>query len=169
MLGARVGRFRFPLGRVGDQRGGDVVDAARDAAVEIAGLEARRNGVRDNDARHRVGQRALEAVADLDAHLSLLWRDEEKDAVVLLGFAELPRAEELVGVRLDLLAAERSDGCDHQLDAGLLLEGRRALFEVGGRDRRENVRGVDDPAGQRRENSPPKKQRRSTERRRGLR
>ena len=118
MLGARVGRLRLPLGRIRRQRGDDVVDAARDPAAVIAGLEAGRDGVGDDEARHRVGQRALEFVADLDPHPPLLRRDEEKNAVILLGFAELPRTEEFVGVGLDLFAPERGDGRDHQLDAG---------------------------------------------------
>jgi hypothetical protein len=45
-------------------------------------------------------------VADLNAHTALVRRDEKKDAVVPMGLAELPGAEEGVGVRLDLLAVE---------------------------------------------------------------
>ena len=48
-LGARVGRLRLPFRRIGGERGDDVVDAARHAAVEIAGLEPRRDGVGDDD------------------------------------------------------------------------------------------------------------------------
>ena len=74
---------RLPFRGVGRQHGDDVVDAAGDAAGEIAGLEARRDGVGDDHLRQRVGQRALEAVADLDAHPALVRRDQQQDAVVL--------------------------------------------------------------------------------------
>ena len=117
MLGAHVGRPRLPFGRVRGQRGDDVVDAAGDAAVEIAGPESRRDRVGDDDAGDGVGQRALEAVADLDAHPPLVRGDQEEDAVVLLRFAQLPGAEERVGVGLDLLPAERRHGRHDELDA----------------------------------------------------
>ena len=149
MLGAHVGRLRLPFGRVGGQRGDDVVDAARDAAVEIAGLESRRDRVRNDDAGDGVGQRALEAVADLDAHPPLLRRDQKESAVVLFRFAQFPGAEQPVGVGLDLLAVERGHGRDDELNAGLLLEIGELALEIGVRDRREDVRLVDDPSGQR--------------------
>ncbi len=133
LLGAHVLGLRLPLGRVGRERGDDVVDAPRHAAVEVAGLEAGRDGVGDDQARDGVGQRALEAVADLDAHPPFLRRDQEQGAVVLLSLAELPETEQLVGVRLDLLAIERRDGRDHELDAGLLLEVGELALEVGDR------------------------------------
>ena len=65
-----------------------------------------------------------------------------------LGLAELPRAEELVGERLDLLALEGGDRRHHQLDARLLLEIGELAFEVRGRDGRENMRLIDDPSGE---------------------
>ena len=98
----------LPFGGVGRQHGDDVVDAARDAAAEIAGLEARRDGVGDDDLGQRVGQRAFQPVADLDAHPPLVRRDQQQHAVVLGLLAELPGAEQLVGVGLDLLALERA-------------------------------------------------------------
>ena len=104
-----------------------------DAAVEIARLEAGRDGVGDDDLRGRVGQRALEPVADLDAHAMLFGRDQEQRAVVLLRLAELPGAEELVGVGLDLLAVERGDRRDDQLDARLRLELGELALEIGAR------------------------------------
>ena len=72
--------------------------------------------------RQRVGQRAFEPVADLDAHPLLVRRDQQQHAVVLGLLAELPGAEQLVGVGLDLLAFERVDGGDDELDAGLGFE-----------------------------------------------
>ena len=76
------------------------------------------------------------------------------------GFAELPGAEQLVGVGLDLLAAERGHGRHDELNAGLLLEVGELALEVGGGDRREDVRLIDDPPGERRESWPPRAPRR---------
>ena len=112
----------LPLGRVGGQNGYDVVDPAGDTAAEVAGLETRRYRIGDDDFRQRVGQRALEAVADLDSHPVLVRRDEQQHTVVLVLLAELPGAKQLVGVGLDLLALERGDGGDDKLDAGLRFE-----------------------------------------------
>ena len=149
MFRAHVGRLRLPLGRVGGQRGDDVVDAARDAAVEIAGLESGRDGVRNDDAGDGVGQRALKAVADLDAHPPLLRRDQKERAVVVFGVAQFPGAKQPIGVRLDLLAVERGHGRHDELDSGFLLEIGELALEIGLRDRREDVRLVDDPSRQR--------------------
>ncbi len=80
-----------------------------DAAAEIAGLEARRDRVGDDDLRQRVGQRAFEAVADLDAHLALVRRDQQQHAVVLLRFSpSFQMRKSSIGVGLDVLAF--SDG-----------------------------------------------------------
>ena len=99
----------------------------------------------------RVGQRAFEAVADLDAHAALVRRHQQQDAVVLVGLAELPGAEEVVGVGLDLLPLQRSDGGDDELDAGLRLEIGELRLDRGLGLRREDAGLVDDAAGERRE------------------
>ena len=72
----------------------DRADAALDAAVEVVVLELRRHLVADDAARHGVGQRAFEPVADLDAHLAVLRRDDDEHAVVLALLAELPLVED---------------------------------------------------------------------------
>ena len=128
----------LPFRRIGGQHRDDVVDAARNAAVEIARLEARRDGVGDDDLGGRVGQRSLEPIADLDAHPVFVGRDEKQHAVVLLRFAEPPGAEKLVGVGLDLLAVERGDGRHDELDARLVLEVLQLPFERGARVGRED-------------------------------
>ena len=69
-----------------------------------------------------VGQRAFEAIADLDAHLVLGRRNEQQHAIVLLGFAKLPEAEELIGIGLDVAALQRLHGGNDELDAGFVLE-----------------------------------------------
>ena len=118
--------LRLPLGAVARKHADDAVDAALDAAGKIAGLEARHDGARDDDRRQRVGQRAFEAVADLDAHLVLVRRDQQQHAVVLLRLAELPDAEQLVGIGLDVAALQRLHRGDDELDAGLVFE----VFEL---------------------------------------
>ena len=90
-----------------------------DAAVEVVRLELRRHDVADDAARRRVGQRAFEAVADLDAHLAVVRHDDDEHAVVLALLAELPRFEHARRVLLDALAAERGHRQHHDLVGGL--------------------------------------------------
>ena len=54
-----------------------------------------------------------------------------------------------IGVGLDLLAVERGHGRNDELDAGLLFEIGELALEIGLRDRREDVRLVNNPSGQR--------------------
>ncbi len=75
----------------------------------------------------RVGQRAFEAVADLDPHLVLLRRNQKQHAIVLFFLAKAPGAKQSIGVRLDLVAFERFHRGDDKLDAGLGFE-RGELF-----------------------------------------
>ena len=53
-----------------------LVEAGVDAAVEIALLEQRRDGVVDDAAAGDVGERAFEAAADLDAHGAVVLGDD---------------------------------------------------------------------------------------------
>jgi hypothetical protein len=96
----------LPFRRIRGQHGDDVVDAARDAAAVVAGLEARRDGIGDDHRRKGIGQRAFQAIAHFDAHPPFLGRDQQQHAVVLLLLAELPEAEQVVGIGLDLLPLE---------------------------------------------------------------
>ena len=66
------------------------VDAGRDAAGEIAGPEFRRDDLVDDPPRGDVGERAFEAVADLDAQMPVVLGDDEDRAVVDLLAADLP-------------------------------------------------------------------------------
>ena len=82
-------------------------------------------------------------VAEAHVHVS--------SAVVLVLFAELPCPEEFVGVRLDLLAIERTDRGDDELNAGFRLKigefGGEGLARIGWND----VGLIDDAARKRRE------------------
>ena len=104
----------------------DVVDAARHAAGEVVRLEARRDRVLDDVFGDRVGQRAFQPVADLDADLALVRRMQQQHAVVLAALAELPAAEQSVGVVLDRIAVQRLHRRDDDLVRGLALRARRA-------------------------------------------
>ena len=101
----------------------------------------------------RVGQRALEAIADLDAHAPLVRRDQQQHAVVLRFLAELPGPKQLVGVGFDLLTFERGDGGDDELNAGFVLEIRELRLDRASGIERDDVGLIDDAPGQRRESS----------------
>src|ERR1700722_3433982 len=141
-------RRLLPFRGIGRQRSDRIVDAARNAAVEIAGLEAGRDGVGDDDLADRVGQRAFEAIADLEAHLVFLRSDEKQQAVVLLRLAELPQAKEFVGVRFYLLAVERGDGRHHELDAGFVVERLQLGLKRGALTSRDDIGLVDHAPGE---------------------
>ena len=77
------------------------VDAGADAAGKSPVLKRGVIAVVMMTLRERVGERAFEPVADLDADLALGRGDEEQRAVVGLGLADLPVAEQAVAVILD--------------------------------------------------------------------
>ena len=64
-------RLRLPIGGVAVEHADNAVHAALDAAGKVVGLEARNDGAGNDDGRQRVGERAFEAVADLDAYFML--------------------------------------------------------------------------------------------------
>src|SRR5262249_39700636 len=114
----------------GDDRGHTV----RNALVEIAGLELRRDDVPDDAASRPVAGRALEPVTHLDAQLPVLRCDHEQDAVVLALLSELPRPEDFDGVFLDGLVADRRHGEHRDLIArGLLMGLERRGDALAGR------------------------------------
>ena len=102
-----------------------------------------------------VGERAFEAVADLDAHLALVRRHDQQHAVVLVLLADLPVAAELIAVVLDRGALQRFERHHDELVGGLgfevgeLLRERRALRRV------EDIGVVDHAAGERGEGRAP--------------
>ena len=65
-------------------------DAGGDAAGEIAALEFRRDVLVDDALGGDVGQRAFEAIADLDAQMPVVLGDDQQRAVVDLLAADLP-------------------------------------------------------------------------------
>ena len=75
--------------------------------AEIAFAEPRRDRLVDDAVADEVGERALEAVTDLDAQRAVLHRDEQQCAVVRLLAAELPGVDDADRVLLDLLGLRR--------------------------------------------------------------
>src|SRR5262245_15744460 len=129
------GRFRplggalLPFGSVAGEHAGDVVDAAVDAAGKVVGTKARDDCVLDDEPRDRVGERAFEPVADLDAHLALVRRHDQHHAVVLVLLADTPVAPELDPVILDRGALQRFERHHHELVGGLGLERGELVIE----------------------------------------
>ena len=95
-------------------------------APKLPGAKMRPHDVVQDLSRAGVGEAALEAVADLDAHAALLPRHDEEHAVVDVLPAELPRLEDPHRVVLDRVALEAVDREDGDLGACPLLEVRRA-------------------------------------------
>ena len=77
-------------------------------------------------------------------------RHQQQQAVVLLRLAQLPEAEEIVGVGLDFLSAEARHGRHDELDAGLRLEIGKLALQRGAGLFRQHGGAVDHAAAQRR-------------------
>src|SRR5205823_2466272 len=78
-----------------------------EAAGEIAGLELRRDVFVDDTLGGSVGQRAFEAIADLDPQAAIVLGDDEQRAVVDLLAADLPGFCDPERELLDRLAVRR--------------------------------------------------------------
>ena len=79
----------------------------------------------------------------------LVGRDQKQHAVILLCLAELPEAEELIGVGLDVAALQRLHRGDNELDAGFVFERLQLGFKRALVGRRNDVGLIDDAAGER--------------------
>ena len=151
----RTGAFGLLLGalhefRVAFQHLDEIVDAAGNAAREIARPEARQDGVLDDEAGDGIGQRAFEPVADLDPHRLFVRRHDEQRAVVPALLADAPMAAEPVAEILDLQPLQRWQRDDDELRRGLGFEIGQFAVDLGlGRDV-DDLGVVDDAARQRR-------------------
>src|SRR5262249_23500013 len=113
----RIGALRralLPFLGVTAEHADDVVDAAADAAGDIVGAKARDDRVLDDELGDGVGERALEAVAHLDAHLALAWHHDQQHAVVGVLLPDSPAAAELDAEVLDRGPLQRFQGYDHE-------------------------------------------------------
>src|SRR5215469_15761417 len=125
---------RLPFLGIDRHRLDDVIDPATDAAGEIVDPKTRNDGVLYDELRYRVGESALEAVADLDAHLAFVRRHDQQCAGVLLFLSNLPVAPKLVAVVLDRCSLKRLQRNHNELAGGLGLElGELALERSLGR------------------------------------
>src|SRR5262249_61873190 len=88
-------RALLPFLGVAGEHADDVVDGAADAAGDVVGAKARDDRVLDDELGDGVGERALEPVADLDAHLAVGWRHDQQHAGVLALLSDSPAATEL--------------------------------------------------------------------------
>jgi hypothetical protein len=143
------------LGRLGlglvvrqGQLGDDRVGPRRDPAFQVAGLELRQDDGLDDDAGQGVGQDRLQAVADLDAHLAFGRSHDQQGAGVGPLLANAPGAAQLVAIVLDLVALQAGRRGHDQLAAGGLFQAFQLGRQLGLDLRRQDVGGVDDPAGQ---------------------
>jgi hypothetical protein len=144
-------RAPLPIGRAAGQHLRDVADARGRGAVELARAQRRNEVVLDDELGDRIGQRAFEAVADLDAHFAVVGRDQQQDAVVLGRLAQSPATEQLIGVVFDCAALQRSNGRDHDLIAIARFQRGELRRERLARLDTQHLRIVDDAPAQRRE------------------
>ena|SRR6476469_6623139 len=86
-------RSLLPIRRVCCQDRDDVIDTPRNAASEIAGLESGYERIRYDDIGQRISECTLQPVADFDTSLSIIWRDQKEDTVVLGLFTKLLSSE----------------------------------------------------------------------------
>ena len=82
------------------------------------GAEPRPEEVVESAATDKIGQHRLEPIAGLEAHLVVLHREDEQEAVVFSLRAELPSAEGALGERLDRIVAEGVREVDRRPDVG---------------------------------------------------
>ena len=106
---------------------------ASSAARPVAGAEVRDDLLVQDAAGDRVGERTLEAVARLDAHLAVAHEDEEDDAVVELLASGLPRLGGPAREVLERGRGQLGEDRDDDLVRGLLLERLRASPRAGRR------------------------------------
>ncbi|MNT14473.1 hypothetical protein D3C72_1494820 [compost metagenome] len=100
----------------------DGVGPGDDAGGVVARAEGRQDVVADDHGGIGVGQHALQAIADLDAHLAFVRRDDQQRAAVVFLLSDAPVTTQLIAEVLDLLILKRGQGDDHQLIAGLLFQ-----------------------------------------------
>ncbi len=103
---------------------------AGEQAIGVAILaESRLIDVDDDAFAECVGERAFQPVADFDAHLALVGRDHDEQAVVLVGPAEAPLFEGLERRVLDAVALQAAGDEDGGPDAVLAAQLGDALAE----------------------------------------
>src|SRR5262249_59596311 len=126
-------------------RGEQGIDACRDRAVLVAGLQPGRDRLADDPRGHEVGDAVLEAVADLDPHLAVVGQDEEDGAVVAGPVSDAPGPERALREVFNRRLARRAADPDEDLrarGASVGLEPRRERLARGRREEAGAVRDV---------------------------
>src|SRR5215469_5238149 len=95
--------------------------AGDNAGAEVAAAKVRQNLALDYRPIDCVGQRSLKPVADFDADLVLLGRDNQQHAVVFALLPDSPEAAELVTEIFDRKTLQRRKSYDHDLLAAYAL------------------------------------------------
>ena len=106
------------------------VEPGVQAARVVVLIEPRHDGLGDDALRERVGNRAFEPVADLDAQAAIVVRDDEHDAVVDAAAADAPLLGHAQRVFLDRLGRRRRHEQHGDLAALARLECRELVLEA---------------------------------------
>ena len=97
----------FCLCRGAIELGYQRIHPCADPAGHVALLETRGNFIANNPARQRVGDILVKAIANLDPHLALCWRDQQQQPLIALLAADAPLFKQSDGIHLDGFAIER--------------------------------------------------------------
>ena len=126
---------------------GDLEDSEDHAAIDVSRPKQRDHAFVDDAPGVRIRDDPLESLPDLDPHLSLLPRDQQENAVVLLLSAELPLVDDSDRRLLDREPGERGEGEDRELSSAFFVESAQRGLQVPASFRREHAgRVVDRPA-----------------------
>ena len=123
------------------------VHACGYGAVGIAGFHLRYDGVRDDPARVRVGQRAFQTVADFDPYLVILHEHEQHGAVIFSFLTDPPLLCGLRSPGLQRDVAGRLADVDHDVMSGRRLEGLELVFQRRSRGCTQGAGRIDDFGG----------------------
>ena len=109
----------------------DAVGARIDASLEIPLLERRDDFLLDDALGDRIGNRAFEPVADLDADFPVILGDQQQHAVVHPSASEPPLLEDADCILLDSLGLRRGHQQHCDLAALARFQRRELLLERG--------------------------------------
>ena len=126
---ARAGfTFHRRQGLAADQRA-DLVHRGAEATGKVVLPKARLHRGVDDARGHDVGDRALQRLGDLDAHLALVLGDDHQHAVAHRLAPDLPGIADAVGVAGDVLRRGAGHHQHHHLRALLGLDGGELGFQ----------------------------------------
>ncbi len=130
--------------------GNHLLDTGLDAAVVVAHLEVRLDGLIQDAVGGRVRQCAFQAVADLDTHPPVVLGDDQYRAIVDSLAPELPLVRDANAVLLDFLRLGGGNDQDRDLAALLRLQVCQLALEFIDRSAGEGSGEVDDAGRERR-------------------